>query len=399
MQELVFSLATPLIALVFASAFFVMWLRARPGAYMLAFALGYVGFGVGYLANHEFDLTSAWGFPFAHLAYTAGSAALVWGVCTRANTRPPMVSIAIIYTVCLPTLMLALSMTRDLSVPLYLVNSSYGLIFAIAALRLAEAPRREAVDKLILGIFLLSAIQFFVRPPLNLLAEADTMEAAAYRSSAYYSVLSLFISVLSVVTAMILLAACIQDMLRRAREVGERDHLSGLASRRSFEERAIALLDEAAASNTPVSLIVCDIDHFKRVNDIFGHQAGDAAIAAFGRLIADSVREGDVAGRIGGEEFCIAAWNCTAAAGLLMAERLRMALLDTGMEGMPADHRLTASFGVAQWQLGDSYGHIFGQADRALYEAKEGGRNRTVGAHRPEGANLVMVPRSGERQG
>jgi diguanylate cyclase (GGDEF)-like protein len=177
--------------------------------------------------------------------------------------------------------------------------------------------------------------------------------------------------------ALILLGAALTDQTKAVREDAERDALTGLKMRGPFEAQAIAMLNRARDKDVPVSVIVADIDHFKRVNDIWGHQVGDTAIASFGDLLRSTIRDTDIAGRIGGEEFCILVWNCPEEPTLNLAERIRARFEQLPIEGISDDVRLTASFGVAQWVTDEGYGRLFARADAALYRAKEGGRNCT----------------------
>ena len=123
---------------------------------------------------------------------------------------------------------------------------------------------------------------------------------------------------------------------------------------------------------------------FKQVNDIWGHQVGDGAIAAFGEMTANMIRGSDIAGRIGGEEFCILVWNADEAIAANLAERLRSRTTQLELSKDALDVRLSASFGVAERQSGESYRSLFARTDKALYEAKQGGRNRVVTASSPQ---------------
>ena len=179
------------------------------------------------------------------------------------------------------------------------------------------------------------------------------------------------------------------------REDSENDHLTGLKMRRAFEQSAMEMIDRGARKNVPVSMIVADIDHFKQVNDIWGHQAGDRAIVAFGQLVQRMVRAGDVCGRIGGEEFCIMIWNCELEPAERLAERVREAFAATPQHGINSDVRLTASFGVAMCRPQEGFGKLFARADAALYRAKEAGRDRVEADHRSaerEPAQKVDAP-------
>nr|WP_269748058.1 GGDEF domain-containing protein [Altererythrobacter lutimaris] len=168
------------------------------------------------------------------------------------------------------------------------------------------------------------------------------------------------------------------------REDSENDHLTGLKMRRAFEQSAMDMIDRGTRKNVPVSMIVADIDHFKQVNDIWGHQSGDRAIVAFGKLIQRMVRADDVCGRIGGEEFCIMIWNCELDPAERLAERVREAFAAMPHDGINSDVRLTASFGVATCRPQEGFGKLFARADAALYRAKEAGRNQVLADRREE---------------
>jgi diguanylate cyclase (GGDEF)-like protein len=127
----------------------------------------------------------------------------------------------------------------------------------------------------------------------------------------------------------------------------------------------------------PCSLIITDIDHFKRVNDTYGHQAGDEVLKTFAALLKTSCRPGDLVARYGGEEFVILCADCSIAVSAQRAEAMRRAISQTQHSAL-ADHCVTASFGVTEIQAGDTPETMLKRADRALYEAKEGGRNRVV---------------------
>ena len=158
-----------------------------------------------------------------------------------------------------------------------------------------------------------------------------------------------------------------------------RDSLSGLLHRREFFHRAEDAAAQAAAGR-PLSAIMLDIDHFKEVNDRHGHEGGDRAIVSVASQIA--LIDG-VSGRLGGEEFGILL-TVDLASAVAMAEELRAAIaqmpsFDVGGAGKS----VTASFGVAQWQRGDSIDHLLQRVDMALYQAKRRGRNCVVPAAAP----------------
>lgn len=172
--------------------------------------------------------------------------------------------------------------------------------------------------------------------------------------------------------------------LERAFEQATTDALTGLRNRRFLEERMVEELERSRRTGRPLSLLILDVDRFKRVNDVHGHQTGDRVLQAVAEAIATSTRTIDVAVRYGGEEFCVLAPDTDGPGAMVLADRIREAIacrsvdLDGGGE-----LRVTASLGVSEYRInGADAKSLFAAADRALYDAKEGGRNRVVLAAR-----------------
>jgi diguanylate cyclase (GGDEF)-like protein/PAS domain S-box-containing protein len=173
------------------------------------------------------------------------------------------------------------------------------------------------------------------------------------------------------------------------RLMAETDPMTGLLNRRSFQARIGTVRAAAAGSAADFCLLIVDLDHFKRINDGFGHQAGDAAIRACANLLKARIqRQGDFVARIGGEEFAIVLANTKLEGALVLAEAVRERI-EAAVVTLP-DARvlnLTASIGAAQWLQGESTEDLFSRADEALYAAKGLGRNRVEIARRNGLAN------------
>jgi diguanylate cyclase (GGDEF)-like protein len=168
----------------------------------------------------------------------------------------------------------------------------------------------------------------------------------------------------------------VRDMLVDVTERSETDALSGLFNRRGFEARVEPGLVAAVRGGVPAALIACDLDHFKSVNDTWGHEAGDRVIRAFAALIRTSAPERAIGARIGGEEFAIFLPGANLQAGHLYAEALRASFAAQSVDGLPAGTCFTASFGVAECEATDSLSDLRRRADSALYAAKRSGRDR-----------------------
>jgi diguanylate cyclase (GGDEF)-like protein len=157
------------------------------------------------------------------------------------------------------------------------------------------------------------------------------------------------------------------------------DELTNLVNRRRFIEALETELERAKMFDSPLSVVLADLDDFKRINDDYGHHAGDRALTAFGQLLRDQVRDFDVAARLGGEEFAILLPQTTAAAAAIVAARMRDALAASSIEvSEKAKVQLTASFGIAESKPDQTTDELLRRADDALYAAKRGGKNRYV---------------------
>ncbi|APE29085.1 hypothetical protein BMF35_a2256 [Aurantiacibacter gangjinensis] len=378
----------PAFSLIFSLAFLGVWMRDRSARHVLGFAIGQALTGIGFLLFHYVGTPDdAAPALVMHLIYCAACTMLVWGVCRRAGTTAPLRTIALVVLVSSGLIALS-SIAIDKNPRLFAANTSYAIIMGIGALTLLRTDLRAWVDRAILALFAVTSLQFFVRPQVAAIVMGP-MTSEAYRASWFYSVLIVTMAVVSLLMTMALAAAVLKDLVNAIRQASELDHLTGLKTRRPFEQSAMDRIEAASDARVPLSMIVADIDHFKQVNDIWGHPAGDAAIAAFGRLIGGQVRDTDICGRIGGEEFAILVWDCELAAGERLAERIRIAFANMQHVPLGKDIRLSASFGVASVQPGEGFGKLYARADSALYNAKASGRNR-VEAGRPSQADSAQ---------
>jgi diguanylate cyclase len=154
------------------------------------------------------------------------------------------------------------------------------------------------------------------------------------------------------------------------------DDLTKIFNRRAFEQAVEAALDVEEAKN--IAMMVIDVDHFKQINDNFGHNVGDEALVALVRAIQACLRPEDIFGRIGGEEFAVFGKFATPDLAVLQAERLRLAVQDCGFGKDMMTAAFTVSIGLTHTTVCARYGELYRKADLCLYEAKETGRNRVV---------------------
>ncbi|MES2898485.1 MAG: diguanylate cyclase [Pseudomonadota bacterium] len=159
------------------------------------------------------------------------------------------------------------------------------------------------------------------------------------------------------------------------RRIAESDSLTQAASRVHLEQRARVDIHRCRAQGQALTVIVFDIDHFKRINDLFGHALGDQALQHVCRIAQQSLRPADMLGRFGGDEFVALLPGNDHLAAFAIAERIRLLLRDSPLKGGQV---LTASFGIAEMSGNDGFKALFERADKALYQAKQDGRNRTA---------------------
>ncbi len=177
-------------------------------------------------------------------------------------------------------------------------------------------------------------------------------------------------------------------MLKRLEEMATTDGMTGLLNKRALSAAALEKLRSAKRFNKPVSVLIGDIDHFKRVNDTYGHDMGDIVIRGFGEVLKRAKRDTDIVGRFGGEEFVVVCEETGEEGAQLLAERIRTELEATTFQTELGPLSVTCSVGVATApHAGQSWEQLFKATDDALYASKRGGRNRvTVWSPKLQGA-------------
>lgn len=166
--------------------------------------------------------------------------------------------------------------------------------------------------------------------------------------------------------------------LAKVEEIATTDELTRCYNRRYMMESLKRELEMAKRNGDPFSFMLLDVDHFKRVNDTFGHVSGDRALATVAETLQANKRTGDTLARFGGEEFAIQLPGTTIESALLSAQRLRIAVEARPIEFADQHQYVTISIGITQWWPGEDVEMLIHRADQALYEAKRNGRNRVA---------------------
>ena len=252
------------------------------------------------------------------------------------------------------------------------------LTLSCGRLLLCGSERPSAV-RLAMGCGCLGCgLALLARIPYTLLAAGSGLRQGFLSPSMGQEAIYLGSYVALVVLTLGFLLLCNERLNRDALRLATRDALTGAHNRRAIEESARADLARCRRSGLPLAVLLVDLDHFKAINDTYGHATGDAALRVFVATATAHLRARDMLGRYGGEEFLVVLPATTREDALTTAERLRTAVAGAMLEAGEHRLRVTASIGVAEATGDDDIDAVLARADTALYQAKAQGRNRTA---------------------
>lgn len=262
----------------------------------------------------------------------------------------------------------------------------YQMPFAVALGMCAwaawRARAKSFVDRALVVLLAVTSTHFIIKAFAAVLAGSGAT-AKDYLASQFALVSQSMGAVLIVAVGLMLLCVLVLEIVADEKVNAEVDPLSGLLNRRGFDNRVDALM----TTRGPHSIVLCDLDHFKSVNDTHGHQGGDAVIRAFGEMLQAAAPQGALVARIGGEEFVLFLPRTGGDAALLFAHALRATRAVSPIPGLPPGVRVTSSFGVAEIGQVEPLRFAMRRADDALYAAKNAGRDRV---HEAEPAAVVV---------
>ncbi|WP_331374388.1 GGDEF domain-containing protein [Sinorhizobium chiapasense] len=264
------------------------------------------------------------------------------------------------------------------------------VIQAWCASTILRSRRQSYADRILLSLLALSAAYYLVKIYAAMAAGAGRT-AADYLTSPFALISQALGAMLIVGTGLAMLGVMVKEIIDDVRASSEIDALSGLYNRRGLMDRLAPLLERRGAEN-PGALILTDLDHFKQVNDSYGHHAGDEVIRRFSRLLRDLMPSRAVAGRLGGEEFAVFLPLTSLSEARVLAHGIRAAMASMQLDGLPETATVTASFGVAAVVTNEPLELAMQRADKALYAAKAAGRNRVECAATPEHVVKPAVP-------
>ena len=372
-NRLALSLIGPGTLAVFGMGFLWAWWIERERHYLLLLSSACLLFVMGALSqilHHPVD--AGLNAVLSNFFYVAAVLAAAQGVLMRSGKRIGLVEMLLLLGVSNALIWYFFYVDRSIVARIYVQNFGFGLIFLLAAVRLAKLANGRAVDRVLFWTLLVFAIQFFPRTMLTVGVHPPT-EAAAFGKTLFWQVLQLSLAVLGAGLALAILAAAITDIIDDLRQERDIDRLTGILNRRAFEERANDAIDRLHGR---VTLILCDLDHFKAINDSFGHGVGDDVLRKFGAVLRRQVGQTDIVGRVGGEEFAILLRDADMTRARSFVARLQKVIASAAFP-LPATARnVTASIGAAIADGTEDLQSLMNRADVALYAAKDAGRDQ-----------------------
>lgn len=370
------TLGNPAIALLFALSFWWLWAFHNRSGYLLLLAAALICYAGGvtariFLIPHNSGLNVI----TTGVLYIASVLLLVEGILRRSHRRLGYLLHTLIVTTIIGALWYFYYISDQLLIRIYILNFGSGIALLCAVPKLMVLRRGQHIDQVLFWVFLIFALSFFLRTALWM-PESAGNDLHEFSSSNFWFSLQLTLLVFSALLTTILLIATMSDKIDSLRLERDFDPLTRLLNRRGFQDRVKARL--GSINQELVGALACDIDNFKRINDTYGHAAGDEVLIEFGSIIRRAIRSSDIAGRTGGEEFIILLPGTDPSGASELAERLRIALMKAHFSHLPASDSVTASFGVAVLRPGESLDELMERADAWLYAAKDAGRNRVM---------------------
>ena len=354
-------------------AFLLLYLQDRKQQPALRLAGAYLLSIVGYVAVMLVDADRQPAYQVLILgSLFSGHFLLLWGVASLFDKDVPW-----------PPYVLAVLLTAGAALyanyegslfwlRVVAVSGFTGFVYLACCLIVWRA-RSHRVDLVLGAVFLIQAGVSVSRVVRVEISGIEMTTHSAFKSSQLASSMQTENAIFAIMIGLALFARYSVTLLQQLRRLAETDPLTGLLNRRAFETRVQAL--RAASAPLPAGLIICDIDHFKRVNDHHGHEVGDRTLKAFARLLERETPASALCARLGGEEFCILLAGVDDDAIRLQAIQLRSAVERLHVATNTGSLRLTASFGYRKLAPADDLPGAMAEVDAAVYQAKNDGRN------------------------
>lgn len=369
-------LLNPGIGLLFAAAFFLLWLNRRDryvayaaGAYT-ASAIAFLILDVGPALPYELHRIPA------NIGFLATGALFAAAIIGRYGLPIPWRSMALTAAASMTVFLWFLLGQPSIGGRILSISIGAAIIAAMIVRALWPIDKPYVIDRVLFWVAALSVINLTARPTILLALGGGFDNYDGFQQSVYWTTVQFTQAMVAILAAISLMVAVAIDQISELRRQVDDDNLSGLLNRRGFEAKAGSALRRCLDDGRPVALMIADLDRFKQINDSYGHAVGDAIIAAFGAHVRAIAPAEMIAGRIGGEEFALLVPGAGIETARQFAEAVRNGLAAAAADRIPAALVPTASIGLTIGTPGSNLSALMHEADQALYEAKRTGRNR-----------------------
>ncbi|MBX3568879.1 MAG: diguanylate cyclase [Rhizobiaceae bacterium] len=376
-QGLFIALLSPVVMTLLGTAFMVFAIFQRRRRHIFVLGGCYLITALGFtIQSFELGLGFTTKKFVANLLFVIALSLLSGAVIARQMVPVPYAALGITAVVTLAVFSWFLLIDVDFLMRVLAINFGLGTMCLIAGIFLLQSRRRALIDRSLAWLAFLGFADFMIRPLVAAWVGVGSDPLDRPLTSSYWLMTNLSAIVFCLLIALTLLSAVAIDAMRELTTESRTDPLSGLLNRRGFEEQAVPYLSTTDADTMPISLILADLDHFKEVNDLYGHEAGDRLITGFARLIGDRGGPQAIIARTGGEEFALLLPNYDLGSACLLAESIRRdtPILQHEVAAGVVTGR-TCSLGVTARSGREELWTFFHRADDALMQAKRNGRN------------------------
>ena len=389
--DLYFALIAPGCVVLFALTLLLCWWpqRHQPNArFLLWLVAGYVLPATALAAqslmsNSQLSESAL----FTGVLYLSGAWCLAQGMARRLDGRSvSLLAGGLIGGATLAALFYFSHLREDLWLRVQLLNLGVGLTQMLCMPQWLHKPAtKDWMEKAVRWTYGVFAAYSLLRVPAVWLLPVQ--ETAELTRSGYWLLTLVGTTLFSMWFSLVLLACSVRDVFTTLRDERNRDQLTRLLNRRAFMESAEQLLRDRRLA--PWVVVAVDIDHFKQINDSWGHAAGDHVLQQFGQILPQQVRDCDLVARFGGEEFMLLLSRVQMSEAQTIVERIRESVEHHHFAMLNPQTRVTASFGISQFFSAQLLEEAITQADAMLYEAKRSGRNCVHPPPQPPAAAAV----------
>ncbi|WP_058021294.1 GGDEF domain-containing protein [Pseudohongiella spirulinae] len=356
----------------FFAAFYLLWRNQPKLNYSLSAALGFLLSAAGFIVQ---DILPAWPYELHRIAsnfgFLAGVCAFMAAPLQRRHIPIPVRSIILLIIATMTALFWFLTIQPNLAARIAIMSVSLVVPVAVTLILLLRVSDQRYSDRLILGVVWFTLLLSMLRPVVAFLLPQSFGNYTALEQSTYWGMVHFSYVMMSVTLAIVLFVAIALDLIDELHHQATTDSLSGLLNRRGFESAANSALTVSNPKRQFKALMIADLDHFKSINDSFGHAAGDQVIKSIARHIQVIAGDTAICGRIGGEEFAILLPDHDETMAADIAESIRRDF----------DSLTTISIGLVISEQPATLSSLLGVADKALYAAKKNGRNQVFILH------------------